>query len=170
MFPPDLLHLPGSGDPTLGVCVYSPLSFREPSPEKTLSDKPQLAADYWRAYIATAQWFDPMKENLVVLLLNTKYFIMGHHLVAIGLLNTVNVHAREVFRPAIGMAAHSVILLHNHPSGDPTPSECDIRVTRTLLQGGQLLDIELLDHIVMGQPSALCPTGYCSLREAGHLK
>jgi len=74
----------------------------------------------------------------------------------------VLVHPREVFRVAIMTAAASIILVHNHPSGDPTPSEADIKVTRDLIRAGQLLKIEVVDHLVMGYP------GHQSLRALGY--
>jgi DNA repair protein RadC len=72
------------------------------------------------------------------------------------------VHPREVFRVAVISSAAAVILMHNHPSNDPTPSEADIKVTRDLIRAGQLLKIEVLDHVVMGNPSR------ASLRELGY--
>jgi len=65
-------------------------------------------------------------------------------------------------------AAAAIVLIHNHPSGDPTPSEADIKVTRDLIRAGQLLKIEVLDHIVMGQPDGDSNKGYSSLRELGY--
>jgi DNA repair protein RadC len=79
-----------------------------------------------------------------------------------GILDSVLVHAREVFRVAIVASAHAVILAHNHPAGDPTPSEADIRTTRDLIRAGQLLKIEVLDHIIIGS------TTHSSLRSLGH--
>jgi DNA repair protein RadC len=71
------------------------------------------------------------------------------------------VHAREVFRPAIVAAAHAIVVMHNHPGGDPTPSEADIRITRDLIRAGQLLRIEVLDHVIV------TPSRHASLRELG---
>ena len=82
-------------------------------------------------------------------------------------LATLLVHAREVFRPAIVAAAAALLVAHNHPSGDPSPSEADIKVTRDLIRAGQLLKIEVLDHIILGQASPSQPKGYTSLRELG---
>ena len=81
---------------------------------------------------------------------------------SIGTLDTILVHQREVFRGAIIAAASALVLLHNHPSGDATPSEADIKVTRDLICAGQLLKIEVLDHVVMGNPK------HSSLRELGY--
>jgi DNA repair protein RadC len=124
-------------------------------------DTSERAAEYWRANIPQADWFDPAKEALVVLILNTRRRIIGHNLVTLGLLDSCYVHAREVFRPAIVAAGSAVVLIHNHPSGDASPSDADIKVTRDLIRAGQLLKIELLDHIIIGD-------GHVSLKERGY--
>jgi DNA repair protein RadC len=126
-----------------------------------LIDTPDQAAEYWRNNIPQSDWYDQAKEAVVVLILNTRKRIIGHNLVTLGNLDTCLVHPREVFRPAIVAAGSAVVLMHNHPSGDATPSEADIRVTRELIKVGQLLKIELLDHIIMGQP-------HRSLKELGY--
>lgn len=126
-------------------------------------DTPQQAADYWHANITCAPWFDACKEALVVLVLNVRRRILGHNLVALGTLDSVNVHAREVFKPAIAVSAHALILMHNHPSGDSSPSDADIKVTRDLTRAGQLLKIELLDHVIIGEKTtSLKSLGYLS--------
>lgn len=107
-------------------------------------------------------------ERLHVLLLNTRRRLLRVETVAEGLLDQILVHAREVFRPAISANAHAIILAHNHPSGDPTPSEADIRVTRDLIRAGRLLKIEVLDHIVLGRRTTERSHDYCSLRELGY--
>lgn len=137
------------------VCVRECIA---PAPT---SDTPQQAAEYWHANIPCAPWFDPCKEALVVLVLNTRRRILGHNLVALGTLDSVNVHAREVFKPAIAISAHALILMHNHPSGDSSPSDADIKVTRDLIRAGQLLKIELLDHLIIGEKTT-------SMKELGY--
>ena len=131
-------------------------------------DTPERAVEYWRANVATATVFDPDKEHFVVLLLNTRKRVMGHNVVAVGSLDSVIVHPREVFRPAIVAAASALILMHNHPSGDPVASDGDIRVTRDLIRAGQLLRIDVLDSIVVGQPGPHSARGFTSLRESGY--
>ena len=125
-------------------------------------ETPQQAADYWRLHIATTPHFSPDCECLAVLLLNTRRRIKGHQLITIGTMDTLLVHPREVFRAAIIAAASAIVMMHNHPSGEPQPSEADIKVTRDLIRAGQLLKIEVLDHVIIGNPS------YCSLREMGY--
>jgi DNA repair protein RadC len=100
--------------------------------------------------------------------LSTRRKILGYYTVALGSLDSVVIHAREVFRPAIVGNAAAMVLLHNHPSGDPSPSEADIKVTRDLLRAGQLLKIELLDHLIMGEALPARPKEYVSLRELGY--
>ncbi len=133
-----------------------------PSPESLqLCDTPDKAAAYWGMHFPPNPYFDPERENLGVLLLNTRRRIKGHQLVSIGTQDTLLVHAREIFRLAIITAANGVIVAHNHPSGDATPSEADIKVTRDLIRAGQLLRIELLDHVIVGQGN------FTSLRALG---
>ena len=124
-------------------------------------DTPDKAADYWRLHVATNPYFNPECECLAVLLLNTRRRIKGHHLVSIGTLDTILVHPREVFRVAIVTAASAVIVMHNHPSGESTPSEADIKVTRDLIRAGQLLKLEVLDHVIVGHGN------FSSLRTLG---
>ena len=85
-----------------------------------------------------------------------------------GTLDTILVHPREVFKPAIAANASAVVLAHNHPSGDPTPSEADIKVTRDLIRAGQLLKIEVLDHVIIGRATQERPKDFVSLRELGY--
>ena len=143
---------------------FKVMSLREcPVPNDLLvCETPEQAAAYWRLHVETHPYFNPECECFVVLFLNTRKRVKGHQLVTIGTMDTLLVHAREVFRAAILISASGVILLHNHPSGDPTPSEADIKVTRDLIRAGQLLKIEVLDHIVLGRP------GFQSLRSLGY--
>jgi DNA repair protein RadC len=125
-------------------------------------DNPQTAADYWRAHIERAPYYNPEVECFIVLHLNTRRRIKGHHLASIGTLDTILVHPREVFRAPIIAAAAAIVLMHNHPSGEPTPSEADVKVTRDLIRAGQIMKIEVLDHVIVGKPN------HMSLRELGY--
>lgn len=149
---------------------YKVVALRDcPTPrEAQVCDSPSLAADYWRLHLPTHPYFNPDVECFVVLLLNTRRRVKGHHMVATGTLDTLLVHTRESFRCAIVAAASAVLFMHNHPSGDPTPSEADIKVTRDLIRAGQLLKIDVLDHVIMGHPLAGQTKDYMSLRELGH--
>ena len=89
------------------------------------------------------------KEHFVVLLLNARHEVIGKETVSVGSLNASIVHPREVFNPAIRESAASIVLCHNHPSGDPEPSEEDLSITRRLVQCGDLLGIAILDHVII---------------------
>jgi len=107
-------------------------------------------------------------ETLQVLLLNTRRRLIRVEPVTDGTIDTLLVHPREVFKAAIAANAAAVVLAHNHPSGDPTPSEADIKVTRDLIRAGQLLKIEVLDHVIIGRATPERPKDYTSLRELGY--
>jgi DNA repair protein RadC len=143
---------------------YKVVALREcPTPDDLMiCNTPDEAAAYWRMHIADHPYFNPECECLVVLVLNTRRRVKGHYLVSIGTMNTLLVHAREVYRLALMTSASAIVLMHNHPSGDPTPSEADIKVTRDLMRAGQLLQIELIDHVIIGHPKR------SSLRELGY--
>ncbi|MCM2675167.1 RadC family protein [Alkalicoccobacillus plakortidis] len=103
------------------------------------------------------------QEHFVCLYLNTKNQVIFRHTVFIGSLNASIVHPREVFKEALRRSSASIICLHNHPSGDPTPSREDIDVTKRLYEAGRVLGIELLDHIIIGDRT------FISLKEQGHV-
>jgi DNA repair protein RadC len=107
-------------------------------------------------------------ETFQIILLNTRRRLIRVAEIADGTLDTILVHPREVFKAAIAANAAAVVLAHNHPSGDPTPSEADIKVTRDLIRAGQLLKIEVLDHVIIGRATAERPKDYASLRELGY--
>ena len=135
-----------------------------------LCDEPSKAAEYWRLNVATNPYFNSECECLVVLILNARRHVKGHQLVTIGTMNKMLVHAREIFRTAIAANASAVVLMHNHPSGDLTPSYADIKVTHDLIRAGQLLKIEVLDHVIVGHPIETGPRGYFSLLAHGYFK
>lgn len=93
------------------------------------------------------------KEYLFALLLDTKKKIIKKHLISKGTLDASLIHPREVFKPAIAESAHSIILIHNHPSGECKPSKKDIAITLKLKDAGDLLDIKLDDHVIIGKSS-----------------
>ena len=89
------------------------------------------------------------QEHFLVLLLNARHEVMAKETISVGSLNASIVHPREVFNPAVIQRAASIVLAHNHPSGDPEPSEEDLSITRRLVECGQLLGIEVLDHVII---------------------
>jgi DNA repair protein RadC len=108
-------------------------------------------------------------ESVRVVCLNAKHMVLAVEEITRGILNESLFHPREAFRPALARQAHAVILVHNHPSGNPQPSDADLRVTRQMKDAGQILQIELLDHVVLGAPSAKNEKGYFSFKDAGLL-
>jgi len=90
------------------------------------------------------------REHFRALLLNTKNQVIGTDKVSVGTLNSSTVHPRELFRNAIRKSAASMVLVHNHPSGDPAPSREDLDITRRLVEVGKIIGIEILDHIIIG--------------------
>ncbi len=93
---------------------------------------------------------DKAKEHVVALLLDNRHRLIRMSPIAVGSLSATLVHPRELFKEAIAACAAAVILAHNHPSGDPTPSEHDLRLTTRLVEAGELLGIEVLDHLILG--------------------
>ena len=148
---------------TINPKEFKVMALRDcPVPSDMLiCETPQQIVDYWHLHVATTPHFNPECECLAVLMLNTRRRVKGHQLVTIGTMDTVLVHPREVFRCAIIAAASAIALIHNHPSGEPQPSDADIKVTRDLIRAGQLLKIEVLDHVIIGRPN------HCSMRELG---
>lgn len=120
---------------------------------------PEDVADYVMPHLRYEQ-----KEIFMVLLLDMKNQVISLHTVSVGNLNASLVHPREVFRAALANAAAGIILIHNHPSGDPSPSSEDIDVTRRLQQAGEIMGILILDHIIIGDNK------YVSLKEKGMVK
>jgi DNA repair protein RadC len=131
--------------------------------ESPMLDCPELIADLLREQNRAYE-----VENFQVVLLNTRRRVIRVENISQGTLDTILVHPREVFKPAIAANAAAVVLAHNHPSGDPTPSEADIKVTRDLIRAGQLLKIEVLDHVIIGRVTSERPKDYVSLRELGY--
>jgi len=136
---------------------------REILGESPLLDTPERVADLLRDEIRPYTI-----ETFKIILLNTRRRLIKIHTAATGTLDSLLVHAREVFRPAITANAASIVLTHNHPSGDPTPSESDLRCTRDLIRAGQLLKIEVVDHVIMGTRTMERQKDYVSLREMGY--
>ncbi|VUZ23643.1 Uncharacterised protein [Acetobacterium wieringae] len=105
------------------------------------------------------------REQVIVCCLDNKNVPINLNVVSMGTLNTSLIHPREVFKTAIMSNAASIVLFHNHPSGDPEPSQEDISITKRIADAGTLMGIELLDHIIIGLEGR-----YLSLKEHGHLK
>lgn len=118
--------------------------------------KPQEVADFMMAQLRYET-----KEHFILMILSTKNHVLATPTISTGSLNASVVHPREVFREVIHYPAAAVILVHNHPSGDPTPSQEDIVLTKKLVESGKILDISVLDHVIIGD------SRYVSLKEQG---
>ena len=163
----DLCEVRGVG-PDKAVTLVAAFSLarqmaREIREESPTLDTPERIADLLREDNRTYE-----VENFQVILLNTRRKLIRVERISQGTLDTILVHPREVFKPAIAASAAAVVLAHNHPSGDPTPSEADIKVTRDLIRAGQLLKIDVLDHVILGRATQDRPRDYLSLRELGY--
>jgi DNA repair protein RadC len=129
--------------------------------KQTITD-PQNVYEVLSKVLASENEVDRMKEHFWILGLNTRNVIQYIDLVSLGTLGASLVHPREVFRFAIMKAISSLVMAHNHPSGDPEPSEEDLRITRRLIDAGRIVGIELLDHIIIGNGG-----GFHSFKERG---
>jgi len=107
------------------------------------------------------------QECFTVLSLSAKNQLLNRHMITLGIVDCALVHAREVFRPLITDGASACILCHNHPSGDPTPSAEDLKITRQLVEGGRIIDIKVMDHVIVGRPRNTSGSPWLSLRESG---
>jgi DNA repair protein RadC len=140
-------------------------TLKEDKPEEKLN-QPDLIA----SYMADAFELNPAQESFWVIFLNRKNYPMGRLMVTLGTATSSLFHPREVFRGAILAGATAIICAHNHPSGDPAPSQADLHATRILREASKVVDIELLDHVICGDIT-IDPMhkGYYSFREAGVL-
>jgi DNA repair protein RadC len=154
--------------PEITTKEFKVVALRECAVDSKRCDEPKLAYDYFQKVIATTPHYNPDVEGFYVLMLDTRRNVKGYNLVATGTLDTILVHPREVFKTAIVAASSAIILMHNHPSGDPSPSEGDIRVTRDLIRAGQMLKIDILDHVIVGRTSTERTQPHASLRELGY--
>lgn len=115
----------------------------------------------YKAIITITSIEEEAQEVFGILILNSKHKIVAVHEISRGSLNSSIVHPREVFKPAVLHNAAAIICFHNHPSGDPTPSELDIKTTKRLVEAGNIMAIEVFDHIIVGDE------GYTSLKGMG---
>jgi DNA repair protein RadC len=153
-------------DKAVGLVAAFSLARRmakELTREAPLVDTPERVADFLREENRQHE-----VEHFQVLLLNTRKRLIRVERLSQGTMDTILVRAAEVFRPAIIANASAIVLVHNHPSGDPAPSDADIRVTRDLIRAGQLLKIEVIDHVILGRRTVERPKDYVSLREMGY--
>ncbi|MGA2246658.1 MAG: DNA repair protein RadC [Verrucomicrobiota bacterium] len=165
--PNELRQLAGVG-PVRATQIHAALELanrlsREILGESPILDGPEKIADYMRE-----EFRQCTTETLYVLLLNTRRRLIRVIKIATGTVDTLLVHSREVFRAAIAANASAIALCHNHPSSITEPSAADLKITRDLIRAGQLLKIEVLDHVILGTRTDNQPKDYASLRELGH--
>lgn len=140
------------------------LAFLMPAPPMEGDVIVRSPEDVWKVCEPTSSYG---AETFSVLCVNSKNRLIAGGHISMGILDTCPVHPREVFKAAILHSAAAIILCHNHPSGDPTPSAEDVRITRQLIQAGQVIGIKVLDHVIVGKPSVDRARAFVSLRESG---
>jgi DNA repair protein RadC len=149
---PQLCRLPGMGvakaSRLLAAFELGRRSALQSLPEQPSLQRPDLVAAYLRP-----RFGDLNREHLIALFLDAKNRVNGHSIISIGTLTGTLVHPRDIFREALQHNAHSLLIAHNHPSGDPIPSSDDIHTTRRLIACGRLMQMEVLDHLVIGRHS-----------------
>jgi DNA repair protein RadC len=162
----ELRKIPGIGQ-TKALELVAAFGLGQRLAHETLSkqklDSPELVSE-----LVGQEMRRLRTESLRVILLDTRYRLLHIEEVSVGSLNESIAHPREIFRPAITYSAYAVIVVHNHPSGDASPSQTDHSLTRRLAEAAELLQIKLLDHIIIGAPAEGSP-GYFSFKEAGVL-
>jgi len=142
--------------------VYSLVSLGE----EVRLDRPEMVADYLRSAFDEC----PMQEAFYCVYLDRKNHPIGRQLITLGTATSTLVAPREVFRGAILAGATALVVAHNHPSGDPSPSAADIQVTRQLREAAKVIDIDLVDHVIVGDAKAdPQKVGHYSFRAAGLL-
>jgi len=142
--------------------VYSLVSLGE----EVQLDNPSKVADYLRSAFDE----NPMQEAFYCIYLDRRNHPLGRHLITLGTATSTLVTPKEVFRGAIIAGAVAIIVAHNHPSGDPAPSAADVQITRQLREAAKVIDIDLMDHVIIGDPKAdPHGVGHYSFRAAGIL-
>jgi DNA repair protein RadC len=136
--------------------------------QENVGERPRIASPEEAAAVLRERARSLDREVFWVLLLDTKSRLMSPPCeVSKGTLSSSLVHPREIFKPAIQQSASSIILAHNHPSGDPSPSAQDIRITKKLIEAGKTMEIKVLDHLIIGRKTRDGANDFLSLRETG---
>ncbi len=154
----DLQQIKGIGPSSIfGLKLFQAISeqyAKEKIPKKISLTSPKAVADYFREKLGKEK-----KEHFAIISLDSRNNLIKMSNISIGTLNANLVHPREVFKEAIQLTAGQIILVHNHPSGDPEPSEDDLEITKRLVESGKILGIEVVDHIIIAK------TGFFSFKE-----
>ena len=157
----ELCEIKGLGQ-TKAILLKAAVSLAHRISAKSDGAKPKITQPIHAYHLLKDELEYQKQEHFMVILLNTKGEVMQTEVVAIGTLSRALVHPRDVFQPAIRHKAASLLLVHNHPSGDPTPSKEDIAMTAKIRAAADLLSIPIQDHVIIGRQC------YASLRELGH--
>jgi len=158
----ELTRIRGVG-PAKAVQLRAGIELGRRLARRAASDRPAIRKPEDAAKLVMEDLRSELQEHFVCLFLNTKNQVLARETLFVGTLNASLVHPREVFRAAIKRGCASIICIHNHPSGDPTPSPEDISLTRRLHEAGSLIGIDVLDHIIIGDGR------FVSLKEQGYL-
>ena len=150
------------------IAIASAFELAKRLVQETLAEAPLLDSAERIADLLREQNRTYQVETFQAVLLNTRRRLIRIERLSQGTLDTILVHPREVFRGAIVANASALVIVHNHPSGDPTPSEADIKATRDLIRAGQLLKIDVIDHVILGRATEERPKDYASLKELGY--
>lgn len=156
----ELCQIPGLG-PAKAIQVKAALTIGMRASKQTISPRVKIEHPSHAYHLIKDELEHETREVILVILLDTKGGVINHQLISIGTLSQALIHPREVFHPAIRHKAASIIIAHNHPSGEITPSKQDYDVTNTLIQVGKIIGIPVQDHLIIGH------NGYTSLRQEG---
>jgi len=159
----ELGSLPGMGA-VRSAQVLASLEFGRRTLLRAPVDRPRFASPRELALHLLPDFGGKPVEQFGIVLLDIRFRLLRTRLLSVGTVDHSVVHPREVFREALSARASAIVLFHNHPSGDPTPSQDDVRLTRRLVEAGRIMGIEVTDHVI------LADTRYVSLRECGQLQ
>lgn len=164
---PDLLRIRGVGTAKAAeICAAFALAKRMAAREHH-AESPPLTEPGAVYRLMREQVRNVPQEEFLALLLDTRNHLLQIAPITVGLVDRTQIHPREVFREAIRRNCSRMVLVHNHPSGDPTPSAQDIAATRQLVEAGRIVGIEVLDHVVIGDPARSESVAFTSLRQEG---
>ena len=151
---------------TLRFVVRETSSYSVGTP-KPLLDSPESLTEFFRNSIEADEENEMQKEHLVLIALDSRLRLIGFNILSIGTLNETSAHPREIMRAAIVANASRFAIMHNHPSGDSSPSSADIRFTKQIREAAELMMIPLVDHIIVPSIDSSLASEYYSFREAG---
>lgn len=158
---PQELSLENGIGPAKAVTVAAAIELGKRLNDLAAAERPIIRTPQDAAHLMMPRLRFETKESFIAIMLSTKNHVLATPIISLGTLNASIVHPRELFRQAINFSAAAIILVHNHPSGDPNPSKEDIDLTTQMIAAGKLLGINVLDHVIIGDKR------YVSLKEKG---